>query len=122
MSAAEYLSYLYLEGGRAKECLEVCESILLKIEDTPEEFELTLHLHNNRAAALNMLGRYSESIMVLEKCLRSRRKNYFYKNLADAYFCLGIPEKASMNYEKAVKLDTEYDEAYYNLAVTQFMQ
>ena len=60
--------------------------------------------------------------MVLEKCLRSRRKNYFYKNLADAYFCLGIPEKASMNYEKAVKLDTEYDEAYYNLAVTQFMQ
>ena len=38
LSAAEYLSYLYLEGGRAKECLEVCESILLKIEDTPEEF------------------------------------------------------------------------------------
>jgi len=60
--------------------------------------------------------------MVLEKCLRSRRKHYFYKNLADAYFCLGIPEKASMNYEKAVKLDPEYDEAYYNLAVTQFMQ
>jgi len=69
-----------------------------------------------------MLGRYSESIMVLEKCLRSRRKHYFYKNLADAYFCLGIPEKAAMNYEKAVKLDPEYDEAFYNLAVTQFMQ
>ena len=27
-----------------------------------------------------------------------------------------------MNYEKAVKLDPEYDEAFYNLAVTQFMQ
>jgi hypothetical protein len=27
-----------------------------------------------------------------------------------------------MNYEKAIKLDPEYDEAYYNLAATQFMQ
>ena len=27
-----------------------------------------------------------------------------------------------MNYEKAVKLDPEYDQAFYNLAVTQFMQ
>lgn len=31
LSAAEYLSYLYLESGKAKECLEVCESILVKI-------------------------------------------------------------------------------------------
>lgn len=35
------------------------------IEDSPEEFEVTLHLHNNKAAALNQLGRYSESIMIL---------------------------------------------------------
>lgn len=27
-----------------------------------------------------------------------------------------------MNYEKAIKLDPEYDEAYYNLAVSQFLQ
>lgn len=27
-----------------------------------------------------------------------------------------------MNYEKAVRLDPAYDEAYYNLAVCQFMQ
>lgn len=69
-----------------------------------------------------MLGRYSESIVVLEKCLKFRRKHYFYKNLADAYFCLGIPEKAAMNYEKAIRLDPGYDEAFYNLAVTQFIQ
>lgn len=56
-----------------------------------------------------MLGRYSESIMILEKCLRARKKHYFYKNLADAYFCLGISEKATVNYEKALKLDPEYD-------------
>lgn len=83
---------------------------------------MTLHLHNNKAAALNMLGRYSESIVVLEKCLKYRRKHYFYKNLGDAYFSLGIPEKAAMNYDKAVRLDPGYDEAYYNLAVTQFIQ
>jgi len=69
-----------------------------------------------------MLGRYSESIVVLEKCLKFRRKHYFYKNLADAYFSLGIPEKAAINYEKAVRLDPAYDEAYYNLAVCEFMQ
>ncbi len=27
-----------------------------------------------------------------------------------------------MNYQKAVKLYEQYDEAYYNLAVTQFIQ
>jgi rhomboid protease GluP len=69
-----------------------------------------------------MLGRYSESIVVLEKCLKYRRKHYFYKNLADAYFSLGIPEKAAMNYDKAIRLDPGYDEAFYNLAVTQFLQ
>jgi len=27
-----------------------------------------------------------------------------------------------MNYEKSIRMDPGYDEAYYNLAVTQFMQ
>lgn len=27
-----------------------------------------------------------------------------------------------MNYEKAIRLDPGYDEAFYNLAVTQFLQ
>lgn len=35
---------------------------------------------------------------------------------------MGIPEKAAMNYEKAIRLDPGYDEAFYNLAVTQFIQ
>lgn len=116
------MSFLYIEGGRAKECLDVCEKVIALIANTPEEYECSLHIHNNRAAALNMLGRYSESITLLEQCLRYRRKHYFYKNLADAYFHLNIPEKAVMNYERAVRLDPGFDEAFYNLAVTQFMQ
>lgn len=27
-----------------------------------------------------------------------------------------------MNYEKAIRLDYDYDEAFYNLAATQFIQ
>ena len=69
-----------------------------------------------------MLGRYSESITLLEKCLRYRRKHYFYKNLGDSYFFLGIHEKAVANYERAVRLDPGFDEAFYNLAVCQFFQ
>ena len=68
----------------------MCEGIMSLTAGTPSEYEVSLHIHNNRAAALNMLGRYSESIMAMEKCLRYRRKHYFYKNLADAYFSLGI--------------------------------
>ena len=46
----------------------------------------------------------------------------YFKNLGDAYFSIGIYEKAAFNYEKAVVLNSEFDEAYYNLAVSLFMQ
>ena len=65
LSAAEYLSYLYLQTGRAKECLEVCDNIMALIAGTSSESDVSLHIDNNRAAALNMLGRYSESIMAM---------------------------------------------------------
>jgi tetratricopeptide (TPR) repeat protein len=64
-------------------------------------------LFNNKAAALNLLGRFSESIPILEKCLHVKRKDVLYKNLGDAYFNLGITEKAIINYENAVILNDE---------------
>lgn len=59
---------------------------------------MSLILNNNKTAALNILGRYSESIVLLERCLRYREKDYFYKNLGDAYFSISIYEKAIYNY------------------------
>lgn len=69
-----------------------------------------------------MLGRYSESIVLLEKCLRYREKDYFYKNLGDAYYSVSIYEKAIYNYEKTLKLNDHHDEAHYNLAVCLYSQ
>lgn len=66
LSAAEYLSYLYLEIDRPKDCLTICNQMLEKLVNSPNKIEMSLHLSINKAVALNMLGRYSESIVVLE--------------------------------------------------------
>lgn len=42
--------------------------------------------------------------------------------MADAYFSISIYEKAVHNYEKAIKMNPNLDEAYYNLAVCLYMQ
>ena len=122
LSASEYLSYLYLEVGKPKKCLDLCNNMLEQLEDSPEASKLSVHISNNKAAALNTLGRYSESISILEKCLEYASKDIYFKNLGDAYFSIGIYEKAAFNYEKAVALNSEMDEAYYNLAVCLFLQ
>ena len=59
---------------------------------------LALHLSINKSSALNMLGRYSESIVILEECLKYKPHEKVYKNLGDAYFSIGILEKASYYY------------------------
>jgi tetratricopeptide (TPR) repeat protein len=122
LSAAEYLSYLYLEVEQPKQCLELCNKILEQLEDRPQANELSIHINNNKAAALNMLGRYSESIGILEKCLAFAKRDVYYKNLGDAYFSIAIFEKAIFNYESALRLNNQMEEAYYNLAVCYYMQ
>ena len=86
--------------------------------------ELSWHLNLiiNKSASLNKLGRYSESIVILEECLKHKQHEKLFKNLGDAYFSIGIYEKANYYYEKAVSIDDNYDEAHYNLAVCLFMQ
>jgi tetratricopeptide (TPR) repeat protein len=83
---------------------------------------MSLIIDNNKAASLNMMGRYSESIVLLEKCLRIREKDYFYKNLGDAYFSVSIYDKAIYNYEKTLTINESFDEANYNLAVVLYIQ
>lgn len=58
----------------------------------------------NKSAALNKLGRYSESIVILEECLKFKQQAKLFKNLGDAYFSIGIFEKSNYYYEKAVGL------------------
>ena len=65
LSAAEYLSYLYLELNRPKDCLNLCNRFLDRIEYSAESDELMININNNKAAALNLLGRSSEAILLL---------------------------------------------------------
>jgi hypothetical protein len=64
-SAAEYLSFLFLEQNKPKECLKVCNETLKLISGEPNSIEISFHLFNNKAASLNLLGRFSESIPIL---------------------------------------------------------
>ena len=83
--------------------------MLEKISASPNYSELSWHLNINKSAALNKLGRYSESIVVLEECLKYKQHEKLFKNLGDAYFSIGILEKANYYYEKAVSLDDRFD-------------
>lgn len=58
----------------------------------------------------------------MEECLKTKQNAKIYKNLGDSYFSIGIHEKSSYYYEKAVSLEHNYDEAYFNLAVCLFVQ
>ena len=42
--------------------------------------------------------------------------------MADAYYSIGIYEKAIYNYENAVRLNNHLDEAYYNMGVCLYLQ
>ena len=53
------MSYLYLEAGKYKSCLDVCSYFLKKIGESEELKDDRNLLRNNKAAALNNLGRYS---------------------------------------------------------------
>jgi tetratricopeptide (TPR) repeat protein len=84
--------------------------------------ELKRHFLINKSAALNSIGRYSESIMLLEAEAIHFEEAKMYKNLADAYYFVGINEKCQYNYEKAIRMNPRLDEAMYNLAACIFAQ
>lgn len=69
-----------------------------------------------------MLGRYSEAIPLLERCIQVKEIDRLFKNLADAFFMIGIYEKAAYNYEKAIAINGSTAEAHYNLAVCMYAQ
>lgn len=54
--------------------------------------------------------------------MKYQEKDTLFKNLADAYFSIGIFEKAIYNYEKAIKTNENYDEGHYNMAVCLYIQ
>lgn len=45
-----------------------------------------------------------------------------HKIIADAFFSIGVMDKAVYHYERATKLNAKLDEAYYNLAVILYQQ
>lgn len=83
--------------------------MLEKITNLPNKKEISIHLNINKASALNMLGRYSESIVILEQSLKGKPNEKIFKNLGDAYYSIGILEKASYYYEKAVSKAENFD-------------
>jgi tetratricopeptide (TPR) repeat protein len=72
--------------------------MLDRLESANEAESLSTNIINNKAAALNILGRYSEAIFILEQNMSHIEKDTSYKNLADSYYSIGMLEKAIGNY------------------------
>jgi tetratricopeptide (TPR) repeat protein len=87
-----------LELNRPKECLNLCNRFLDRIEYSAESDDLMININNNKAAALNLLGRSSEAILLLEHCLKLKEKDTMLKSIGDSYFSLGKLEKAIQSY------------------------
>ena len=45
-----------------------------------------------------------------------------HKNLADAYYNIRVADKAIYHYEKAIRINSNLDEAHYNLSVLLYLQ
>jgi tetratricopeptide (TPR) repeat protein len=69
-----------------------------RIEYSAESDDLMININNNKAAALNLLGRSSEAILLLEHCLKLKEKDTMLKSIGDSYFSLGKLEKAIQSY------------------------
>lgn len=75
----------------------------------------------NKSAALNNLGRYSETIRLLDD-YKSSENDKIHKNIADAFYNINVLDQAIYHYEKAIKYNHLFDEAYYNVAVILYRQ
>lgn len=58
LTGVEQLSFLYLEEGKAKECLMLAKTYLEKMDRLKVPDEYKLHLVINQSAALNFLGHF----------------------------------------------------------------
>lgn len=58
----------------------------------------------NKSAALNELGRYSETISFLKR-FEMFNSSKVHKNIGDAQFNLGNKDRAVYHYEKATNID-----------------
>lgn len=67
---------------------------------------------NNKSAALNSLGRFSETVKILSACEPLNEMGL--KNLGNAYYGLGFLDHAISLYRKYLE-DNYDDEVYYNL-------
>jgi tetratricopeptide (TPR) repeat protein len=63
-------------------------------------------------------GKYEKAIEHLKRVLLLEKNASTYNLLGVAQNRLGITDQARINYNKAIKSDPAYEEAYYNLATT----
>lgn len=105
--------------GKYKNCLDICEYFLRKIRDDSGSLkEDKLLLMNNKAVSLNHLGRFSETVKMLESM--DEENDLILKNLANAYFQLGNLKEAITLYKRVIE-DSGDEESYYNLSACYYL-
>jgi len=95
-----------------------------KITESQDIFKKVLELNPNEPVAHINIANYNikdnkldEAILHYEKMTEINPSNKIFNNLAFLYSRIGKKDEAAKNYRKAIQLDPNISDSYYNLAI-----
>ena len=111
----EFITQLknYLESKNYIECIPL---LLSAIEQYPEEYKLKLNLGN----IYKLLGKNNDAIDTYNSLLQTPLKSIAHNNLSLILLEDGDNEKSIRHAREALKIDGNYNDAKYNLAIALF--
>lgn len=84
--------------------------------------EIYMEAYLNRGLTKKALGDYNGSINDINRALEAFPNNpKVLKNRGNLQLLFGLPQKAIDDYTRAIELDNNYAEAYYNRALAHFL-
>lgn len=114
-AADEDIAKLYHKRGKTYVKLSDYENAAGDFKLSLERFTDTPAVHNDYAACLRRLERYDEALGFCSKAidLDPTAAEYF-NNRGNIHFCLGNTEDSIRDYDRAILLNNQYSNAYFN--------
>ncbi len=101
-------------GKEIKEDLKFCPYCGYPLKEDDVEYFIRL------ARELRAKGKVKDAIVYCEKAISIKEDPFLRKNLGDAYYLMGILNKAIFHLKRAIELNPSFPDAHYSLAVAYF--